>query len=253
MNNSIASASTPIPYPTLIGLASLLRQKAGNGCVAILHAGILLCGSAQQSHGHDLPVQCTVGNGACYAALFGDTPGEAVALSDSVGNQTSTPCGVAPVRCTRPFTSTLVSSTSYFTTSTCTGWDYHWSIFQVCPTGYSLVSGVCQPNGDPIPGKNNGDPGPCEGRGNPCNVATGKKYQADTDYVGYGAFPLEFRRYYNSAITTDEGVVKPAHIGTLWRMTYDRSVSYNSGGLIESATVHRPDGRFFYFVEDFGD
>lgn len=34
--------------------------------------------------------------------------------------------------------------------------------------------------------------------GNPCNVATGNKYQAELDFKGRGAFPLRYVRHYNS-------------------------------------------------------
>ena len=57
--------------------------------------------------------------------------------------------------------------------------------------------------------------------GNPCDPATGNKYEAETDYRGTGAFPLEFVRHYNSRPSSS------ATIGHNWRATYDRAVIFD--------------------------
>jgi RHS repeat-associated protein len=52
----------------------------------------------------------------------------------------------------------------------------------------------CLPPGPP----NNGPPDPCGTSGNPINLATGEKYQSETDYRGAGALPLSLERNYAS-------------------------------------------------------
>ncbi len=88
-----------------------------------------------------------------------------------------------------------------------------------CQYGIDEFSGGCKPQPPgPIPSeqtraeKNLGDP-KC-GAGNPCNVATGNKYQAEPDYQGTEGVP-SFIRHYNSLIDKDFGLghgwIIPSH------------------------------------------
>jgi YD repeat-containing protein len=76
--------------------------------------------------------------------------------------------------------------------------------------------------------------------GNPINAFTGNKYQTETDYVGVGAYPLRFARYYNSKAATGSG-----HVGANWRHSFDRSISVSG----TSATVTRADGKQLVFTQ----
>ncbi|MDD4463256.1 MAG: DUF6531 domain-containing protein, partial [Desulfobacterales bacterium] len=88
-------------------------------------------------------------------------------------------------------------------------------------------------------GKNTGDPD-CEAPrgGNPIHAAIGNKYQVETDYSGAGAFPLEFKRHYNS-VSTFSGA-----LGANWRGSYDRSISRVNN---KEAVAYRPDGKEYKF------
>jgi RHS repeat-associated protein len=89
------------------------------------------------------------------------------------------------------------------------------------------------------PNKNNG----CSpnGIGNPCNAATGNKYQVEQDFVGEGPFPLSFSRYYNSKSTGR------STLGFKWSSNYSRRISTSSGGARPFVVAERPDGRILYF------
>jgi YD repeat-containing protein len=73
-----------------------------------------------------------------------------------------------------------------------------------CPAGdvYNVALGQCENATDFLPRKQLGLPrdplgGPTTCEGNPVNSATGNKFEDEADYVGPGAFPLRFTRYYN--------------------------------------------------------
>jgi YD repeat-containing protein len=89
------------------------------------------------------------------------------------------------------------------------------------------------------PNKNSG----CSpnGIGNPCNAATGNKYQIEQDFVGEGLFPLSFARYYNSKST------RRSALGFKWTSNYSRRLSASSGGARPFVVAERPDGRILYF------
>jgi RHS repeat-associated protein len=112
-----------------------------------------------------------------------------------------------------------------------------------CPDGFTPNAGnlldktYCRrpPTGELKPYKNAG----CSENlvGNPCNAATGNKYQREVDYADPSAGSLEFVRHYNSL--TGE-----------WRHTYSRKVvyqPYSSTVFGAVAIVERPDGRRFDF------
>jgi RHS repeat-associated protein len=68
----------------------------------------------------------------------------------------------------------------------------------MCARGYSgATGGYCYLSGVD-PAKNLG--GQCPTCGNPISPGSGNKFQKETDYVGAGAFPLRFERYYNSLL-----------------------------------------------------
>jgi len=81
-------------------------------------------------------------------------------------------------------------------------------------------------------------------KGDPIHLYTGNVYEAQTDYEGRGAFPLAFRRYYNSQNT------EPGHLGPNWRDSYDRQVKLASSGI--EADVVRPTGKVLPFSQSGG-
>lgn len=125
-----------------------------------------------------------------------------------------------------------------------------------CPDGYRIYdthSGVCAPDG-PFAPKTNGPQ--CKNDsilprfGNPCNAATGNKYESETDYAGSGPFPLIFQRNYNSILTEQSSNGKP--LKTNWRNTYDRSLLLTEGS-ITTIVARRPDGKVFNFTLNNGE
>ncbi|HEX9625516.1 MAG TPA: DUF6531 domain-containing protein, partial [Acidiferrobacterales bacterium] len=111
------------------------------------------------------------------------------------------------------------------------------------------------------PPKNSGDGGGgCDdsgknNHGNPVNTATGNKYQVETDYAGTGPFALT--RYYNS-IRANGNYKESGVFGTAWRSSYSgpavisiHTMNFLTGDIDRTfATVHRPDGRSYYFRFD---
>jgi RHS repeat-associated protein len=89
--------------------------------------------------------------------------------------------------------------------------------------------------------KNNGGSCPATGGhcGNPINVATGNKFQPETDLAKLPG-GLEFIRYYNSRAG---GVLNP--IGVNWTHSWVRSVTQVTG---TDMRVTRPDGKVLWFV-----
>jgi YD repeat-containing protein len=87
------------------------------------------------------------------------------------------------------------------------------------------------------PGRTDGNP--CNCAGDPIELATGNEFRADEDVT---SGTLRFARYYNSSM------VGAAHIGALWRHSFDRSIEYLSDGTTSVANVYRPDGHKFTFT-----
>src|SRR4051812_43926575 len=109
------------------------------------------------------------------------------------------------------------------------------------PTGVSELRWTTQPGQDynaytqristgtdcPEVERNSGCPS-CSAKGsptfgNPINVGIGSKYQDETDFAGQGAFPLQFHRYYNSAVSWGGAA------GNRWTHTYSRHLVLQSG------------------------
>jgi RHS repeat-associated protein len=143
---------------------------------------------------------------------------------------------------------------AYTQTSVCpSGYERHWGNYggtnqyyctlanvnlQTCPTAVK-------------PDKSRGSCGnPMEG--NPCNVATGNKYQLEVDFAGSGPFPLRFERHYNSDLDTPSSTLGPQ-----WRHTFDRKIVFSDHSSVSSihtgpleAFVYRPDGKVIVFQID---
>ncbi|HVI72463.1 MAG TPA: DUF6531 domain-containing protein, partial [Pyrinomonadaceae bacterium] len=121
--------------------------------------------------------------------------------------------------------------------------------FYQCTAGYQFNGfNLCFSTGQLVPSKNQCAEGTCC-VGNPINPGAGGKTQVETDYQGGGAFPLQFKRAYNS-----QGEFSGVRIGQNWRHTYDREIKVNAlsvpsfpPGTSASARAFRPDGRVYYF------
>jgi hypothetical protein len=160
--------------------------------------------------------------------------------------ETSPPCDrcgfSSPVHCLSPTSDAPAYAGNLFGTSACNLAATEFAKLYPNDTGGHWVS--CTPPPAVIdPNKNNG----CSNAvGNPCNAATGNKFEIERDYQGVGAHPLQFVRYYNSArARTFAGA-----LGAGWSHTYDRSVS--GPQLIDPtrnnyANATRPDGNIYRF------
>ncbi len=116
----------------------------------------------------------------------------------------------------------------------------------VCPDGYTTStandsSTVCvKPDNELDPLKTAGPPKTCEG--NPCDAATGNKYQVELDYQSLvSAFPIKLERNYNSY------AVAQSTWGARWRSNYDRSILLHASGSLNTASLRRSDGKVYRF------
>jgi len=86
--------------------------------------------------------------------------------------------------------------------------------------------------------------------GNPINVATGNKFQSESDYSGSGPNSLFFSRYYNSIKDTVTYNSAESALGSHWSGSYMQNIS---GTAETTIVVRRPDGRGdFYFYNGTG-
>ena len=84
------------------------------------------------------------------------------------------------------------------------------------------------------------EPGPtCPKCGNPISIATGNKFQQETDYTGRGDARLQISRFYNSISTTAK-----ISIGKNWRFYYDRRIT-RAG--VSTQLVSRASGKDYFF------
>jgi RHS repeat-associated protein len=120
-------------------------------------------------------------------------------------------------------------------------YEYEWRFggaFPVCNVGdwpYVPSDKICTaPDNIPDPGANSGHPQLCIG--NPINVATGNKYDQQTDFA-YST-GLAFSRYYNAAALSDS-----RQMGASWRHTFQRGLYINSA----TVSAIRADGKLIYF------
>ena len=135
--------------------------------------------------------------------------------------------------------------------------------------------------------KNAGYPNSCVG--NPVNPGTGSKAQEEIDYVGQGAYPLVFKRFYNATtssyylyrfdryqsgippslpngvqygyigneggVSALSGLAMAARIESMtahWRTYYDRTIEYMPGTVITGATLARPEGKVYRYTTSGG-
>ncbi|EHY9845526.1 RHS repeat-associated core domain-containing protein [Vibrio splendidus] len=81
--------------------------------------------------------------------------------------------------------------------------------------------------------------------GNPINLATGNKYQQETDYVSADMEPLVFTRHYNSQLALSG---KQSDVGIGWSHNYSNKVIFDKESHGENMVVlHRPDGKELAF------
>jgi RHS repeat-associated protein len=83
---------------------------------------------------------------------------------------------------------------------------------------------------------------------NPIHIATGNKFQAETDYVAAGEGGLRFERFYNHGGVPENqsdgfGANWFTRVGRFWRHTYDRSILYVASGALTTASAYRADGK----------
>lgn len=84
----------------------------------------------------------------------------------------------------------------------------------------------------------------CGTYGNPVNPANGNKFQIEADFIGGGAFPLEFKRYYNSGRPTSAITAK---LGVGWTHSYTRKIQFDERANLPTAYAYRPDGKLWAF------
>lgn len=157
------------------------------------------------------------------------------------------------------------------------GW-FHTGARRLCPTGYSGTTGLCylqETNVQDCPSKSapRKNVGARNCVGNPCNLATGNKYQLEVDYIGAGSrFPLRFERHYNSDIAHSFEAGKPksafqlhqSHLGNGWTHTYARRIVrpyfpselgyvWTLAGDRKPVFVMRPDGSYTAFDSATGE
>jgi RHS repeat-associated protein len=96
---------------------------------------------------------------------------------------------------------------------------------------------------DKVPNKTRGkcDPDNASFEGNPCNVATGNKFQTEMDYESAGPSALRYVRYYNS----DVGTVA-SFLGPQWRGEFDRRLVFSSSGPAR-AFLNKNDGKIIAY------
>ena len=97
---------------------------------------------------------------------------------------------------------------------------------------------ITGPNADVDPGSTLGPS--CPKAGNPCNPATGNKYQREVDLQLPSG--LTFVRYYNSA------QARRTSVGLNWHHSYSYGIESDGA----EALVQRPDGRLYTYTLDGG-
>jgi len=133
-----------------------------------------------------------------------------------------------------------------------------------CPEGSQPGTNGCVRNsGYPDPGPNaggggsgNGGPTMCgtkNGVGDPCNAGTGNEFHIETDYRGTGPFPLRFTRTYNAQSYDSEVGNTSGVMGAYWQASYlGAFIQEVNNGTVDTAFVHRPDGKVLYFTLENG-
>lgn len=125
---------------------------------------------------------------------------------------------------------------SYYTFKCPDNLGYHINnLDPVCPgeVHEEITAGDC-------PGYRNQCPSPK--RSNPVNIATGNKFQVETDYISAVAQSLTFRRYFNSVLAEDT----PGRYSQGWSSDYFQRIRIQPDADY-SLTMTRPDGRLILF------
>lgn len=122
-----------------------------------------------------------------------------------------------------------------------------------CAPGYADSFGRCVKD-PPVTPKDNGPPPSCPASlasGNPVNLGTGLKHQAEPVYAGAGPYPLAYAVAYNSRrLDSPYPAWSGAH-GSHWTGTYERRLApFFQGGDAVSVVAWRPDGRAYEFRLD---
>jgi RHS repeat-associated protein len=87
--------------------------------------------------------------------------------------------------------------------------------------------------------------------GEPINLATGNVFEVQRDFMGLGAFPARFVRFYNSLMQASN--FANTELGSNWRGSYDSAVTLISGQSVPTAVVVRPDGQSLAFTNPSGN
>ena len=130
-------------------------------------------------------------------------------------------------------------------------WCHNISTILLCPSNYVFTPPFCSlPSNQPDPDKMGpGGPGPSgECKGNPCNPASGNKFEVESDYRDADG-TLMFTRIYNSFVSASTEIIT-VDLGTQrhWSARLNRTIRVNANGTISSAAVRRADGKIFYFT-----
>jgi len=130
--------------------------------------------------------------------------------------------------------------------------DFNYTLIEIrhffhepCPSGFIHQGrGNCIRFFDEIDMAKN--PPTCPAEGNPINVATGNKYQLETDFGGSGDFALSLSRHYNS--------FKPFNsvLGQQWRHNYERWLVVSSTSNTPFIQVNRHDGVTYTYTQQNG-
>lgn len=91
----------------------------------------------------------------------------------------------------------------------------------------------------------NGKPDYCP-VADPISHATGNSTRDEADFVGGGAFPLVFRRYYNSAFAVPGSALRYG-----WRHSFEKRIEplFNTDGSADTAYLLREDGKILKFTK----
>jgi len=103
------------------------------------------------------------------------------------------------------------------------------------PSPYSSTKNAGIPNPKCATGK-------CEG--NPVDPSVGNKFQVETEYAGFGPFPLKLVRYYNSV---NRNADTSAGLGPNWSHNYQRRLRYDGAPNPTIVGALRGDGKMIAF------
>ena len=122
-----------------------------------------------------------------------------------------------------------------------------------CPVGYigniHTAGAYCWRLAGPwLKPKNLGRP-PGDMCGQPDERGERQQICEERDYVGAGAFPLEFVRRYNSQFQPTGAHPNPTYVSAMpkWRGSYDKAVLFNESPTFPAVDVHREDGKVIRF------